>query len=190
MGGSQSQLQSSKSHQELAQREFFLRRRNPTNESSSISSIEAKIEVCKEAKSIAEMATILPSKDLKLLASLSNGSFASPSDNPPTILQPTAVYPTSHPQIFTSLPPNRALSVRIDESSSPHSNASSPSLGYNLQEEDAPLHTLYQIAALEADSPSPLPTRAAPNFANEHSPQWRLHRASNLMPPSKKYKLQ
>lgn len=167
----------------MAQREFFAQRRKPTNEISNADSIEAKLEVCKEAKSIAEMAAILPSKDLKLLASLSNETFSPPIEQAPTILQPKAVYPTQNPHIFTSLPPNRALSIGNAECVSPPPNT----FNTNLREEIASSYALYHDEANESTPPSLF--GPFPSFEKESS-LWHVDRPTNPMPPTKKYKLQ
>lgn len=182
MGGSRSQLHSTRSHREIAQREFFQRRRDRMLETSDPRSFLSELEACRDMRTAAEMAAVLPSHDLKLLASFSNAPPPPSTHDSSPLAQPTAMYPTSHPQIFTSIPPNRlcnfagATSVR---GHSPLFRSASSSISPFYAEETTPLDTLYRVAASQAQN-FPL-SSPAPTTPLEFLFPWCTERPANPM---------
>lgn len=157
MGGSRSQLQSSKSNRETTQREFFLQRRNSVQEASGPNTIDEDIELCQEASTVAEMAHILRSKDLQLLASLSSSS-SSTFQPLRVIVHPVPVHAAPHPVIFTSAPHAHPTNPASEEStfSSTELESTASQDGASL-DESTPLDILYRVANCETVSPQPSP---------------------------------
>ena len=184
-GGSKARLQSTSQCRQSAQREFFQEQRKRAVEPPNSDLTQAGMDACKNARSVAEMAVKWPSNDLKFLASLSETSRPSSSQSQP-IAQPTAIYPTAHPTVFTSVPPNRSCSLTILHSSShPQTSAflSSPSplsttfskdiSSFGVLDHSAPYHPNTPISTSETP---PLPS------STEHNPLWSMERPSHPIP--------
>ena len=187
MGGSKSQVHSSRSSKESVQREFFSELKRRLREPSHESPLQEELELCQNATSLIQMVQILPSKDLMILAS------PTPSSSLPNRIHTSPTSQTTQTHVSTIQIPARtddsSPAARRIDSTSLHELSSSVSPSISSHSSQSPIHfSLHQTQMQQTSmNGSSTPMQPAPRYAFQHHIVSPLERPSVPPPASSHY---